>query len=163
MPTYDKSLAGKTNFILVFDKAPKVQYFCQEVNIPAISLSGTELNMGRLAYNEVGGNLVFDELAVLFLADENLNNYKEIYDWFLSLRHPEAGNPNLNVTSSEDKSDAVVTILDNNKNPKVRFTFIDCWPTGLDGLVYDVKSEGDDPQVVALSLSYSHFTMEVLS
>jgi len=160
MSTYDKSLAGKTNFLLVFNKAPTVQYFCQSASIPAISLGGIDLDTGRSTFSEVGGNLEFDDLVVEFLADENLVNYEEIYNWMMELRHPVAGNPQLHVTSSQIKSDAVITVLDNNKNPKVRFTFVDAWPNNLDGLEYNITMQADEPQIINLGLSYSYYTME---
>jgi hypothetical protein len=159
---YDKSLANKTNYLMIFDKAPEVQYFCQEVPVPAISLEGEELSNGRISYAEVGGTLQFDQLTITFLVDENLQNYKEIYDWFMALRHPMAGNIAENVTTSRDLSDATVTVLDNNKNAQVRFTFVDCWPSNLDGLIYDVRSEGDEPQIASITLNYSYFTMELV-
>jgi len=162
MATYDKSLANKTNFLLTFDKAPGVQYFCQGLTIPAVSLDGVELDTGRHNYLDVGGNLQFEELVISFLVDENLTNYKEIYDWFMLLRSPLAGNPGSHITTSTEKSDATITVLDNNKNPQVRFGFVDCWPTSLSGLTYDVMVAGDEPQVGEITLSYSYYTMETV-
>ena len=160
---YDKSLALKTNFLLIFDKSPDVQYFCQEVPIPAMSIDTIDIDMGRTFYAEVGGNITFDSLDITFLVDENLKNYKDIYDWFMKLRNPQAGTFGKHTTTSTDKSDAAITILDNNKNEQVKFTFVDCFPTSLSGLIYDVKEQGDEPQIATLTLDYTYYTMETLT
>lgn len=155
----DNSQAFKTNFLLTFSRVPKVQYFLQDLIIPAINLGSIVQYTPRLDYPIPGDKLEYDPLTLSFLIDEDFDNIFEVYNWMMALRNPIAGNE-LNEQTDNDLADATIIVLNNNKEPKVKFTFIDCFPSSLDGALFDVSAEGDDPQVGNLVLDYSYYIME---
>ena len=157
----DNSLGFKTNFVLTFSRIPSTQFFIQDLIIPAVNLSDALVATPRLDFNIPGDKLSFDPLTVSFLIDENFKNYYEIYNWFMKLRSPVAGD-GLNEQTDADLSDATLIIMNNNKIPIAKVTFIDCYPSSLDGALFDVAAEATDPQLGNLTLSYSYYEMELL-
>ena len=86
MVDINKSLLNKNNFRLLIDKVPTVEYYVQSVNIPGLQF--TEVNqpfgIGVDAFFP-GDKVTFDTLAVTFLVDEDLENFKEMYDWMQAI------------------------------------------------------------------------------
>lgn len=161
--SFDKSIAYKENFILTIDRNPNISYFCQQPTLPSVSIDEVPIDMGRATYKEVGGNMVFDPLNVTFQVDENFTNYKEIFDWMLELRHPEAGNVGVQTTSSDIKSQLTLTVLNNNKIPIRRVHFIHAWPTNLSEVQFDVTTAGNEPQLCDVSFTYTYFEIETIT
>ena len=64
---------------------PLTNWFLTSVNLPGIALA--EINQPTpLMQTQVPGNdLVFDPLNISFLVDENMNNWRELYDWLIGL------------------------------------------------------------------------------
>ena len=82
MTTINKSILNKNNFRLLIDKIPTVEYYVQSVNIPGLTF--TELRQGAgvgLDAYFPGDKIEFGKLTVKFLVDEDLENFKEVYDW----------------------------------------------------------------------------------
>ena len=58
-----------------------VSYFCQAANIPKL-IYPRDQNTGRHTTPETNYNL---SLMIRFLIQENMLNYKELYDWLIGL------------------------------------------------------------------------------
>ena len=82
MSQINKSILNKNNFRLLVDKVPNVEYYVRSVNIPGLTFSETEqaAGVGLNAFFP-GDKVSFETLDVNFLVDEDLENFKEIYDW----------------------------------------------------------------------------------
>ena len=82
MAQINKSILNKNNFRLLIDKVPNVEYYVRTVNIPGLTFSEAEQPAGAGVNAFFPGDKVsFDTLDVNFLVDEDLENFKEIYDW----------------------------------------------------------------------------------
>jgi hypothetical protein len=79
-----------TGFKFTLTRAPKVSYFCNEANIPDLSLGVTfqPTILEIFLLQETKLNLVIFHLR--FLVDENLENYMEIQNWIRGLGYPES-------------------------------------------------------------------------
>jgi hypothetical protein len=71
-----------SKFLLSFDRMPTVQYFCQEVNLPGVSMGQAPINTPMLDIYAPGNKLTYSELSVTFTIDEGLVGWQEIYNWF---------------------------------------------------------------------------------
>ena len=153
-------------FKFILSKTPKVDFLCQSANIPGISM-GTAVQPSYLKDIAVPGDKVlYDDLTLRFLIDENMVNYLAIYKWITGLGYPESveqyGNlrdddPYSDVKNIEQTdpryfefSDATLQILNSNYQPNVLVKFKDIFPTSLTTLEFDV-SERD----------YAYFTAQV--
>ena len=86
MTTINKSILNKNNFRLLIDKIPTVEYYVKTVNIPGLQFSevAQPAGIGLDAFFP-GDKVAFDTLDVTFLVDEDLENFKEVYDWMDSI------------------------------------------------------------------------------
>ena len=82
------SLLSPVGFRFLLNNRPHVQYFCQAANVPGISI-GTIPHATPLKTYPIGGDEVtFEELSIRFLIDENMKNWREIYDWIITIGVP---------------------------------------------------------------------------
>lgn len=162
----NRNFMSPVGFKFIISKTPKVDFFCQAANIPGINM-GTAVQPSYLKDIAVPGDKVlYDDLTLRFLIDEQMENYLEIYKWITGLGYPESveqyGNlkeddpfstiPNIEFTDPRyfEFSDATLQILNSNFQPNILIKFKDIFPTSLTTLEFDA-SERD----------YAYFTAQV--
>ena len=177
---FDKQIANRNymsplGFKLILTKTPKVDFLCQSANIPQISM-GTAIQPTYLKYIPVPGDKVlYDDLRVRFLVDEQMENYLSIYNWMTGLGYPEnAGQfrqlkkddlrTDASVSDDADPryfefSDATLQILSSNYKPSVLVNFKDAFPTTLSTLDFDVSTRDYAYFTAEVSFKYTIFTI----
>ena len=177
---FDKQLANRNymsplGFKLILTKTPKVDFLCQSANIPQISM-GTAIQPTYLKDIAVPGDKVlYDDLRVRFLVDEQMENYLSIYNWMTGLGYPEnAGQfrqlkkddlrTDASVSDDADPryfefSDATLQILSSNYKPSVLVNFKDAFPTTLSTLDFDVSTRDYAYFTAEVSFKYTIFTI----
>ena len=78
-----------TKFLLTFARIPNTQFFCQEVNIPGVSLGEVDRVTPFLDMFSPGTKLTYQPLDVSFIVDEELQSWKDMYNWFISIADPD--------------------------------------------------------------------------
>lgn len=169
-------------FKFLIQSLPKVTYFCQSANIPAITLGVATQFTPLVDIPKPGEKLTFGELAVRFMIQEDMANYIELYNWMVSLGFPENHSQfdrrfreqrfrdlDINQSSGVRKtditeySDASLLILGSDYNEVARLNFLDCFPVSLSGLDFDV-SQGNTQYFSANAVfRYRVFTVESLT
>ena len=177
---FDKQIANRNymsplGFKLILTKTPKVDFLCQSANIPQISM-GTAIEPTYLKDIAVPGDKVlYDDLRVRFLVDEQMENYLSIYNWMTGLGYPEnAGQfrqlkkddlrTDASVSDDADPryfefSDATLQILSSNYKPSVLVNFKDAFPTTLSTLDFDVSTRDYAYFTAEVSFKYTIFTI----
>jgi len=97
-----------------------VDFLCQKVNLPGISMPVTEVPTRFRSFPIVpGGGVTFEDLVVNFIVDESLINYKSIFNWILknggANEHPqipeiEYSNAQLEILSSNFNTIHIINI-----------------------------------------------------
>ena len=156
--------ASPTQFKFSIIKLPKVEYFCTAINVPGITLNYVTQQTPLKDIPYPGEKLIYGDLQVTFLVDENLENYREIHGWLVGLGYPmdhsqfnnlsQAGVNRFptsrgNVSSEIGKvkysapsqgstvSDATLMILTNKNNPVLEIRFEDIFPVSVGNLQYN--------------------------
>ena len=177
---FDKQIANRNymsplGFKLILTKTPKVDFLCQSANIPQISM-GTAIQPTYLKDIAVPGDKVlYDDLRVRFLVDEQMENYLSIYNWMTGLGYPEnAGQfrqlkkddlrTDASVSDDADPryfefSDATLQILSSNYKPSILVNFKDAFPTTLSTLDFDVSTRDYAYFTAEVSFKYTIFTI----
>lgn len=151
-------------------KLPDLSFFCQEVNIPGMTLPSPELSNPFSIAPVPGDKLDFDDLTVQFLIDEEMNNYISIQAWMVALGFPKnyeqyrkfIGDQRGNLVTELAKgySDATLQILNSSNNPIRTITFRDVFPVSLQSLT--LQSTTDSTQyltgVATFKYTYYEFT-----
>ena len=149
----NRNFLSPTGFKFLLNRAPKVSFFGNSANLPAISM-GTAIQASYLKnIDQPGDKVEFGDFNFRFLVDENLENYLEIYNWIRGLGYPESlkeiydwqgGVENfLQPDQSQLNlySDATLQILTSSDNPNFKVVFQDMFPVELSTLNFDATSE----------------------
>ena len=140
----------ETNFL----RMPNINYFCQRVNIPGISLANTIQSTPFANIPIEGDVLEFEDLSLSFIVDEDLQNYLEMYNWLIALGFPERYAQYDNQTS-DIKSDVNIIIHTNKSNPNYSIVFKDVFPVSLGVLNFDTNNTDLEPIIVDATFKYT--------
>ncbi len=171
---------GNPNFLqpnkfqLNFSRLPTVQYFCQSVSVPGISLSEAIMTNPLVDIYAPGEKATYDLLTITFFVDEELKAWKEIHDWIRAMTFPkdyseyrELGNLNKYTRAKSNNqpqySDGQLTLLTSANNPKIRFKFFDLFPVSVSTFVMDASSTPENIITADASFRYSYFDVELIA
>jgi len=161
-------------FLLSFGRAPNMQYFCQNVSVPGISLSEIMINNPFVDIHAPGEKAIYDLLNVTFIVDEEMKAWFEIHDWIRAMTFPteyeeyqKLGQLNkmagLKLTRTPQYSDATITLLSSSNLPYYRFKFHDCFPTSISSFVMAATDSPDGGAMTAdATFRYSYYDIEKL-
>ena len=156
----NKNFLSPLNFRFQIKKAPHVNFFIQEVNIPSITLPSPEPNNIFVKTPIPGEHLNFSELKISFKVDEDLMNYLEIHNWIRSLGKPESFEDFKNIQSKPSYtgdgiySDITVMILSSTKMPNYEINYIDAYPVFISDLVF--KTTDSDVNYVTADATFNY-------
>ncbi len=145
----NSNFLSPTGFRLQIEKLPTVIFFAQEVTLPG--LSGGVVYQGSPVIDAPtpGDKLIYSDLHVSFLLDENLENYDELFSWMQGLYHPESLNQYADFHQAESTrligkynprnhstmvSDASLEILTNNNTSNKTIRFVDLFPVSMSSM-----------------------------
>ena len=179
--------SSPTQFRFLINQLPKVEYFTTSANIPGISLGDGVLNTPFKDIPLLGDKLTYEDLAISFIVDENLENYIEMHTWLTSIGFPKdrsqfsafrSTTSNVKTsTRGESKdigdvrastpelpmySDATLTILTNKNNPVVECRFADVFPTSLSGLDYNQNQTDVEYLTATVNFKYKIYEIHTL-
>ena len=132
-------------FMFNITKLPSLSFFCQQVNIPGITLGAPEFGNPFNVQPIPGETLTYDQLTVQFLVDSRMENYKSIYNWIIALGFPQSYEQYITFTEADtlnyselatNYSDATLTILNGNNTTAQVIQFYDMFPTTIDSLMF---------------------------
>jgi len=136
-----------TGFRLNIAKIPEVEFFCQEVNLPDITLGESAVNTPFSRLSTPGDMLDFGTLDVQFLVDEDLTNFRAIKNWLFALGFPKNHAQYTNYINRDQinrynelaasMSEATLSILTNNSKSGKIVSFRNVFPINLSGLQFN--------------------------
>tara|TARA_Y100000287_G_scaffold37574_1_gene28498 strand:+ start:70 stop:345 length:276 start_codon:yes stop_codon:yes gene_type:complete len=84
----NRNYLSPTGFKLSLYRSPSVAFFCNQANIPNLSLGIAEQPTYLRNIPIPGDKIDFGDLTIRFLVDEDLKNYMEIHKWIRGLGFP---------------------------------------------------------------------------
>lgn len=160
-----------TNFLsqigakFVLKKIPNVNYFIQNVALPSVDLGEIQVPTplsNRLKYP--GDLVTYGDLVITFRVDEDLNNYRELYNWILSMSRVEDFDLSTAWTNEQSPgsdervfSDATLTILNSAMNPNKEITFKDVYCSSLSDLPFTTQAADVDYIECTATFKYRSF------
>ena len=94
------SFLSPTGFKFQIQKLPHVNYFCTSADIPDITLGQVDQENIFIRIPVPGDKLQFSPLNLAFSIDEDMKNFKEIYDWLIGLGYPDNFQQRANLQSA---------------------------------------------------------------
>jgi len=113
-----------------------------------------------------GDKIQFGDLQVTFKIDEDMKNYKEIFDWIIGLGFPENYDQYANIKRKPAGegvySDATLTVLTSAMNPNVEFGFRNVFPYNISSLDFTTQSADVEYLEATVGFRYEMMTMNRL-
>ena len=171
----NRNFLSPTGFKFSLKRSPKVAFFCNQANIPDLNL-GVAIQPSYLKdIDTPGDKIVFGDLNLKFLVDENLENYMEIQNWIRGLGYPEnleeiydlqkSGfiNPRYEQKTMNIYSDGTLQILSSNSVPNFHIFFKDLFPYSLSTLSFDATETDVQYFTADVSFKYTIYNITDLS
>lgn len=138
-------------FKFVLTALPKVTYFCNKVNLPAMTFGMAVTPSPFIDWKHTGDKMQFGELTIEFLVQEDFANYTELYNWMVGLGFPDDRSQFAKIQTGRaqtppevngkigpgEYSDATLIVLDSNNDPIANIIFYECFPISLSSLPFD--------------------------
>lgn len=151
-------------FLFNISKLPEVSFFCQQVNLPNITLGAPEQGTPFSMIPIPGEMITYGTLDLQFLIDENMSNFRSIYNWMTGLGFPVNNKQYSDFVATDtlnprgelmkNYSDAVLQILNSSNNTSENKTiqFRDIFPVSLESLT--MLATSTDVQYLVGSASF---------
>ena len=174
--------ATGTQWRLAFNRLPKTTWFCTAANVPGITLGEAQYPTPMTDMFVTGDKLTFETLNITFLVDEELQNYRELWDWLVGMGSPVShsqwettlakgdgairtfstpdADPRTKTTFEESNlySDATLIVYSSKNMPKVEVKFKNMFPTTLSSLEY--SQEPTDVEYFKASATFRYLYYE---
>jgi len=155
-------------FQLNFSRLPNMQYFCQSVNIPGVSLAEVPRNTPFVDIYSPGEKLIYEILNVTFIVDEHLQSWIELHDWMRAMTFPtefEEYKDLSKLSKFSNKampqfSDGQLTVLSNQNTPTFRFKFVDCFPISISSIVFSSTDSPETVMTADASFRFSYYDID---
>ena len=168
----NRNFLSPTGFKFTLKRSPKVAFFCNEANIPDLTL-GVSLQPTYLKDIDTPGDKInFGDLNLRFMVDENLSNYMEIQNWIRGLGYPEklsqyaelekqgSYGERYTQTASNVYSDGTLQVLSSNSVANFQVIFKDLFPYSLSTLAFDATLT--DVQYFTANVSFKYTVYDIV-
>ena len=176
--------ATGTQWRLAFNRIPKTNWFCTAANIPGITLGEAQFPTPMSDMFVAGDKLTFETLNITFIVDEELQNYRELWDWITGIGFPvkhsewetalskgegavrQFGTPDADSRTkstfeeSQLYSDATLIVYNSKNIPKVEVKFKGMFPISLSSLDYTQESTDVEYFKASASFRYHYYEFE---
>jgi len=163
----NRNYLSPIGFKFVLDKAPKTVFLCQSATIPGISMGSPE-QPSPFKKIPLSGDVVYEDLTVNFLVDENLENYLEIHNWVKSISAADEFQRYTNfLDASEIKngirsftSDGTMMVLTSNYAYNFQIRYADLFPISISSLEFNVGGADIEYFTASATFRYTIYTIE---
>ena len=127
---------------------PKVDFFSNSAIIPVLNLELAQQASYLKNIAVPGERLTYGDFTLRFLVDENMENYKSVYDWLTGLGFPETTKEFADIIKDSDGQtdpkeafcDGTLRILNSNYREVAKVKFSDLFPVSLTSLDFDATN-----------------------
>ena len=140
-----------SSFVLTLDSQAYsgAEFTIQTMILPDVSVEGAALNFKQINVGRAGDKINFGSFEISYLIDEDLLNYKEIFDWMKS-------NVETNHSTNATR-DLTLTIMNSANNVTKQIKFVDAYPTMISSLPFDITTTDVEYLTAVVSFKYSYY------
>ena len=146
--TNNLNMLSPGNFKITIDTAEfsNLEFFCTTASIPGLSVSALVQGYKNNKAYFPGETIEYSQFTLSFIVDEELKNYKEIYDWITE-----------NKTLEPKFKDITLSILSNKNTTNKQILFHDCFPISLGELSFTTQDTAVDYITCEVTFQYNMF------
>lgn len=158
----NKSFLSNNKFEFTMQRLPNLVFFVQSVNLPEIALTQNGVPSPFTQVKVPGNQLVYGEISLTLMMDEDFLSWFEIYNWMSFLGNADSYNKRGPLSDSPGRinsvtSDAALIIKTNSNNPNIVVDFKDCFPTNLSELTF-TSTESHDFLTFNATFGYTSYS-----
>ena len=132
----NRNYLSPLGFKLELELFDGVDFFCQQANIPEITMPVTQVPTRYRSVPIVpGGGVTFGDFSVQFIIDEDLVNYNSIQKWIR--RNGNDGGDSTIVTGEPEYSNGRLLITTSNYQVKKAIAFKGLFPISITSVPFD--------------------------
>lgn len=157
-------------FQLTIAKLPGVSYFCQEADLPSVSLPNQTIMNPLVDMHFAGTQLKYNPLSVTFMVDSEMDNYAAMLGWMTGLGFPENYTQYTQFVSdqknaagfgngSPDFSAGTLIILGSNNKQIRTLEFVDLLPISMSSLVFSATNTDVKYLMCNATFVYDYFIL----
>ena len=141
-----------SSFVLTLDSQTYsgAEFTIQTMMLPDVTTSAAPLAFKQINVGMVADKIEFGSFEMSYLIDEDLFNYKEIFDWLKA-------NVETNHTATNHVRDLTLTVMNSANNVTKQIKFVDAYPTSLSSIPFDITTTDVEYLTAVVSFSYSYF------
>ena len=168
--TSNRNFLSVVGFKFLLERCPKVDFFCNQANIPDVTLGVAQQATYLKNIPVPGDKLQYGVLNLSFMVDEDMENYLQIYQWITSLGFPESLDQYQELRREDrfspiidaqdplnERSDATLMIINSDYNPSVKIKFKDMFPVSLSSVPFNATSEQQQYYTAQATFQYTIF------
>jgi len=168
-PIENRNFLSPVGFKFALKRSPGVAFFCNQANIPEMTLGVAEQPTPFKDIPIPGDKIQFGDLDLRFLVDENLENYMKMHNWLTGLGFPETTQQFKTLTTDDvtgegaldqQFSDASLHILNSNFRDVAIVKFRDLFPVSLSSLEFDASEA--DVQYFTADVTFKYTIYDIL-
>ena len=179
--------ATGTQWRLTFNRLPKTTWFCTAATVRGIQLGEASYPTPMTDMMDTGDKLTFENLNITFMVDEELQNYRELWDWLVGIGAPKKhsqwrtildsgdgavrsfGTPDTDTRTkttfdeSNLYSDSTLIVYNSKNTPKVNVHFKNMFPTSLSALEYSQELTDVEYFKATATFRYLYYEFETVT
>ena len=164
----NKSFLSPIGFKFSIQRLPHVTYFCTSAGLPDLTLGQIDTVENTFIKLPVPGDkLRFGALNIRFRVDEDMKNFREIYDWLTGLGFPDNFEQSASIRSNNANmlpqglvySDGSLIITTSQYQPNIEVKFIDMYPVSLSAVEFNV--EKSDVEYLSADVNFAYRKYEL--
>lgn len=159
--TLRQNFYSPKNYRLVIQRLPHVEYFATDVTVPGLTMNPVAEGSPFSTIYRPGDRAEFGTLDVTFLIDEDLNNYKSIFNWIIGMTYPTQFSEYANLIAGDGLySDATVITQNSSKTSNVEFTFNNIFPISLGAITMNQQEEDVTYATATVTFQINNYTIK---
>ena len=156
------NLLTGNQFKFEVSRIPILTKFVTAVNVPSIEFLSTDL---KTAYGVnipiATGKYIFSDVTVSFLVDEELESWREIYEWIRRLGPLNDDSEEIMYDNCYESTEtAELTILNRVYKPNLKFKFYHFFPIALTGFSFTTTAAESIQISSAATFRYAYYDIE---
>jgi hypothetical protein len=132
-----------------------VDFFCQQANLPGVSMPFTDVpTRFRNFPIAPGGGVSYDDFNLTFIIDEDLKNYNSVLNWIR-----KNGGADEHSSDQVEYSNGQLMIVTSNFNPSFFVDFERLFPISLTPIDFDATVDDIEYFTAQATFKYTNFTL----
>ena len=156
LPGYTQG-AQNANPLSPINRQPTTTNYLQKVSLPDFSSGGPIEQPTRFVpVKHPNKNVTFDNLSIEFLVDENLENWRELYDWMRTIYLVD-DYKNFESETSTHFTEGSILLLNSAMNVNKEIRFHNLLPISLSGIDFDSTDTDLSPRIATATFAFDFY------